>query len=511
MNSWLWVALAACVIAFVAAVIYLAIVRPGVSPVTSLSPSPSSSSSSTGLTGDVLASDQTALELLVGRADRERQLGAPAPPPPPPPPPTMTNPPLPAPAAAPVPAAAPAVGAGNAGQPWFSDGGSAAPPLLSEALAAGQAAILPRAGRDTDAGTTAGHTAPPFMPEPPASQSLPSTQAAAPARTHAGAPAGGSAPSLTAAGVAQPRPAAGWADTKHSAPGGPAAQNASYGSNSAGDSAPSGEEDAAGSQDGSGSGSGGGSGSGSAVSGAWSDSSQELRDCQAAALDGLQACQDAANGNPAALDACWRQIHIQLTACVPTDAAAAEIEAMDPGTPKGPPSKAALVFSERVPIADRLDLAIEHYLACMNSDAKANDRQSCVEQLLLDIQDAVPQLWTVQHQAGFEQAMGVLTERLQESTNIHQDFVCLRAFYVTIVDTLRIAVAPTETKITRVYATNKAIATSCYHQTTVSFRQCQDSARAIPDHAARASARDRCAGQYRAALTSCLGLGYAPR
>src|ERR1700722_17876980 len=80
MNTGIWVVVVLCILAFMAAVIYLAVVRPGVSAVTSLSPSPASSSSSsaTGLTGLgrplPAVTDAKALELLVQRAERERQL-----------------------------------------------------------------------------------------------------------------------------------------------------------------------------------------------------------------------------------------------------------------------------------------------------------------------------------------------------------------------------------------------------------------------------------------------------
>jgi hypothetical protein len=251
------------------------------------------------------------------------------------------------------------------------------------------------------------------------------------------------------------------------------------------------------------------SSSGSSTSGSGlSEQSQELLDCQNAALDSLQACQAAANGDPTQLDNCWQQIHQQLAACVPSSAGApvavttGSLAAVVLGA-------AALIFNESVPISDRLDSAIENYLQCMASSS--TDRQSCVEQLLTDVNASVDttQLSSDQ-QSGFTQAINDLVDCLQQSTSIEQDFICLRTLYATIVDTLKISLIPLPNKAKRVYATNKAIATNCYQQATATLRQCLESIKNIADPKQRDQAKQLCLKEYRELLNSCLCLSFGP-
>jgi hypothetical protein len=247
-----------------------------------------------------------------------------------------------------------------------------------------------------------------------------------------------------------------------------------------------------------------------------------MKDCQSVALDALQTCQAAAGNNPAQLDACWQQIHTQLAACIPSNGASFAAATIAPANATSGPAAsvlsgsglltaAALVFNEGVAIADRLDAAIENYLACMDSDEKSNDRQSCVEQLFADVNTSVDQTKLTDEQlAGFAQAQNDLTDCLQQSTSIQQDFLCLRTFYSTVVDSLKIRILPVTNQVKRVYATNKAIATNCYQQATATLRQCMESIKSIADPTQREQARQLCLKEYRDLLNSCLCLSFGP-
>jgi hypothetical protein len=168
---------------------------------------------------------------------------------------------------------------------------------------------------------------------------------------------------------------------------------------------------------------------------------------------------------------------------------------------------AALVFNEGVPIGDRLDAAIEKYLACL--DSESTERQSCVEQLFADVQDSInASQITPEQQTGMNEALNDLEECLQQSSSVQQDFLCLRTLYGTIVDTLKLPLRPLDKSVKRVYATNKAIATNCYHQATTTLRQCLESIKTIQDPTQRETARQSCLKEYRTLLQSCLCLSY---
>jgi hypothetical protein len=239
-----------------------------------------------------------------------------------------------------------------------------------------------------------------------------------------------------------------------------------------------------------------------------------MRDCQTVALDALHACQSVAGSDPTKMDACWQQIHTQLAACIPSDPAALQQQQQQQQqqTSSAPViSGSTLIFNENVLIGDKLDGAIENYMACMDSDDKSNDRQSCVEQLFADIQTAVDKSkLTIEQHAGLTEAQNDLTDCLQQSSSIMSDFACLRSFYVTVVDTLKIPLLPLDKKAKRIYATNKAIATNCYHQATSTLRSCLDSIKTIADPTQRETARNLCLQEYKQLLNSCLCLAYGP-
>jgi hypothetical protein len=156
-------------------------------------------------------------------------------------------------------------------------------------------------------------------------------------------------------------------------------------------------------------------------------------------------------------------------------------------------------------IADRMDLAIENYLACMDSDDKNSDRQTCVEQLFASLNSSIDasQMTSVQR-SGFAEALNQLEESIHQSTNIQQDFLCLRTLYTTVVDKLKIKLVPVERKSKRNFATNKSVATNCYHQATATLKQCLQSIKTIQDPTQRETARAQCLAEYRALLQGCL-------
>ena len=206
------------------------------------------------------------------------------------------------------------------------------------------------------------------------------------------------------------------------------------------------------------------------------------------------------------MDACWQQIHTQLAACIPSDPAAL---AQQQATVSNIMTSATSVFNENVLISDQLDASIERYMACLDSEDKSNDRQSCVEQLFSDIQAAVDRTkMTPAQLAAFTEAQNDLTDCLQQSSSISTDFNCLRSFYATMVDTLKIPLLPLEKKAKRVYATNKAIATNCYHQATSTLRSCLESIKNIADPKQREDARKLCMSEYKQLLNTCLCLAY---
>ena len=172
---------------------------------------------------------------------------------------------------------------------------------------------------------------------------------------------------------------------------------------------------------------------------------------------------------------------------------------------------ALIIFNENVPIADRLDAAIENYLSCMDSDEKYNDRQSCVEQMFNEIGSSVDyNRLSAEQKTGFANAQNDLSDCLQQSTSIQQDFLCLRTFYGTVVDTLQIKLLPLSKSLKRVYATNKAIATNCYQQATATLKQCLESIKTITDQNQREQARKVCMKEYKELLNSCLCLSFGP-
>jgi len=245
----------------------------------------------------------------------------------------------------------------------------------------------------------------------------------------------------------------------------------------------------------------------SQVSSGDSNQSLEMKDCQNAALDALHMCQESAGNDPVKMEQCWQQIHSQLSACVPSDGGLTTVD--NGNVNNGAESAAMMVFNESVLITDRMDSAIEHYLACMDSEALSSDRQSCVERLFTDINASVDVSKMSQSElARFNEAQNDLTDCLQQSTSIQHDFLCLRNFYSVSVDILKVPLIPVENKTKRVYATNKAIATTCYHQSTSTLRQCLQSIKNIQDPQQREAAKRTCLKEYRDLLQSCLCLSY---
>jgi hypothetical protein len=226
------------------------------------------------------------------------------------------------------------------------------------------------------------------------------------------------------------------------------------------------------------------------------DREVNVDDCQTRALTSLKQCQDE-NGGSA--HNCWDKFYAELSSCIPSDS-----------TSSGSQSGAALIFTDGIPITDKLDLAIEAYLSCMDSNEARNDRQSCVATLLAAVNASADYgKMNGDQLAGFAEAQVDLKLCLQKSTTLQSDFVCLRSFYVTVVETIQAPLLPVVgAKYPRILASNKAMATHCYQSATHKLRQGFQALKSIPNPHQRATAQQVCLREYRTQLNACICLSF---
>jgi len=236
-------------------------------------------------------------------------------------------------------------------------------------------------------------------------------------------------------------------------------------------------------------------------------SSNDMTECHNAALEQLQICQDAAGKDIVASDKCWGQIYSQLKMCVPTSSNSSSSSSSSSPivAPVRSNSGVGLVFNDGTLIKDRLDLAIEVYLGSM--DKEDSERQTCVEQLLNDINKSTLPLTSAQ-QTAFLTAQSDLQDCFQQSSSIQHDFLCLRKFYINAIDTLHLPLIQLAQEQKRSYATNRAIATNCYQQATATLKQCMESIKTIQDPLQRETSKQLSIKEYKDLLNSCLCLSY---
>lgn len=227
-----------------------------------------------------------------------------------------------------------------------------------------------------------------------------------------------------------------------------------------------------------------------------SSSSSSLATSLNKALLNLQQCQKMAENDPSKLETCWEQYGQAVSnSCLPSTSSLS--------------SSATTTFHESTPLLDRLDTAIEAYLACMESDELQNDRQSCVDKLLSDIGQSINvTIMTPADQLNFSNAQNELQQSLQRSTSLAGDYVCLRQFYTQCTAKYQLPIIPLVTKRARIYATNKAVASNCSAQAAQILRNCMDSTKTISNPAQRFTANNLCIKEYKNQLNTCISLCY---
>jgi hypothetical protein len=199
------------------------------------------------------------------------------------------------------------------------------------------------------------------------------------------------------------------------------------------------------------------------------------------ALAQFEACAAAAGDDEA--DPCWSSLQANLRDALPSlnDRSSASA----------------------APIADALDMAIERFMECMDSSDMTNDRQTCVDALLQDLNGAVPatQL-TSDQQLEFAEAMAELSDCLQTSSSVQQDFACLRAFYDQVMNVMHLPVLAVKLQ-KRVFGSPKALMRSCFTDATATLTACLKAIAIAPDAAQRSAAYRKCLDEYHALLKTC--------
>jgi hypothetical protein len=153
-------------------------------------------------------------------------------------------------------------------------------------------------------------------------------------------------------------------------------------------------------------------------------------------------------------------------------------------------------------ITDALDLAIERYMECMDSGDLANDRQSCVDRLLKELNAGVPatQLSSDQ-QLEYAEALAELAECMQASSSVQQDFSCLRAFYEQAMTVMHLPVLAVKQQ-KRVFSAPHTIMRSCFHDATATLVACLKALHQNPTPTS-AEERRKCLDEYHALLKTC--------
>jgi hypothetical protein len=201
-------------------------------------------------------------------------------------------------------------------------------------------------------------------------------------------------------------------------------------------------------------------------------------------LQQFEACEASAGGSEEARDACWASLRSGLQLALPL----LETGAAQP---------------EQHPITDALDLAIEHYMECMDSGDLSNDRQACVDGLLKELTAAVPatQL-TSDQQLQYAEALNDLQTCLQTSGSVQQDFACLKVFYDQVLGDMQLPVLAVKRQ-KRYFASTKALTQSCFDDATATLLACLKEISQTANPSERKAAYLKCLDEYEVLIKSC--------